>query len=208
MALLSPGRGLARYDVRAPINLDDSTRGDLARETKQCLAYAAIAHALEGGEPSEHRFDRLAGAMQHAVDTLGGLVGLRWVGVDPLTFEPLFESPGGAQVTFDHLPTRARHLVAFAALTVRALWSGRPARAPLEAEAVVVIDEADLHLDPIAQSKLADALRAALPRVQWILTTSSPFVASGCDTSSVIALHRRVDHATVELYEGPLAQLH
>lgn len=208
IALLSPGRNLARYDVRSPISLDDTTRGDLARETKQCLAYAAITRALQGREPADHNFDRLASAMQHAVDTLGALIGLRWLGVDPLTFEPLFENQSGARMPFDHLPTRARHLVAFAALTVRALWAACPARHPLEAEGVVAIDEACQHLDPIAQSKLADALRVALPRVQWILTTSSPFVASGCDASSVVALHRRIDQTTVELYTGVLAQIH
>lgn len=36
--VVGPGRGLARYDVRALISLEDPTRGDLARETKQCLA--------------------------------------------------------------------------------------------------------------------------------------------------------------------------
>jgi len=46
IAIVGPGRGLARYDLRTPISLEDPTRGDLARETKQCLAYAAITQAL------------------------------------------------------------------------------------------------------------------------------------------------------------------
>jgi hypothetical protein len=208
ISLLSPERNLARYDVRAPIGFDDATRGDIARETKQCLAYAAITAALNVRERSGYHFDRFLAAMQHAVDTLGQLVGLRWVGLDPLSLEPLFESEGGAVATFDHLPTRARHLVAFAALTVRTLWASCPARDPREAEGVVVIDEVDLYLDPPIQVKLADALRVALPRVQWVLSTSLPFVASGCDSNSVIALRRRTDHAAVELFTGPMAQLH
>jgi len=46
-----------------------------------------------------------------------------------------------------------------------------PAR---DAEAVVLIDELDLHLHPRWQREIADHLTAAFPRCQFIATTHSP----------------------------------
>jgi hypothetical protein len=208
IAIVGSGRGLGRYDVRAPITLDDPTRGDLARETKQCLAYAAITRALRQDEHWGVRSERLAGAMQHAVDALVGLTGLRWAGLDPSTLEPIFSGAGQRTVSFDGLPTRARHLVAFAALTVRVLWAACPARDPLESEGIATIDEVDLHQDNSVLSQLVPAFRRALPAVQWVFTTTSPLVASSCDVSNVIALRQRSEHASVELYTGELARTH
>jgi hypothetical protein len=208
IAIVGSGRGLGRYDVRVSIPPEDPARGDLARETKQTLAYAAITKLLGAREPSEHRFERLADAIQHAVDTLVGLMGYCWVGLDPLTLEPLFRSNGERVVPFDGLPTRARHLVAFATLPVRALWAAYPSRHPLEAEGIVAIDEVDLHQDPAVLCKLVPALRAALPRVQWIVTTTSPVVAASCEVPDVIALRCRSEPGTVELFTGELARTH
>ena len=51
MLLASPERSVVRYDVRAVPSLDDATRADLARDTKQILSYAGITAAL-GGAPA------------------------------------------------------------------------------------------------------------------------------------------------------------
>jgi hypothetical protein len=208
IAIVGAARGLGRYDVRAPIPLEDPTRGDLARETKQTLAYAAITQLLGAQAPDGHRFERLADAMLHAVDTLVGLAGYCWVGLDPLSLEPLFRANTERVVQFDGLPTRVRHLVALAALPVRALWAAYPERDPLEAEGIVAIDEVDLHQDPTLLSKLVPALRLALPKVQWIVTTTSPVVAASCEVTDVIALRRRSEQDTVELFTGELARTH
>lgn len=208
IAIVGPGRGLSRYDVRAPIPLEDPTRGDLARETKQTLAYAAITKALGADGSAEQRFERLADGMKHAVDALVGLMGFRWIGLDPLTLEPVFRGNGERVVPFDSLPTRARHLVAFAALPVRALWAAYPTRDPHEAEGIVAIDEVDLHQDPTVLTRLVPALRTALPAVQWIVTTTSPLVASSCDVRDVIALRQSPERDTVELYTGEMARTH
>ncbi len=57
-------------------------------------------------------------------------------------------------------------------------------------EAIVVIDEVDLHLHPSLQRQLVPRLRKALPRVQWIVTTHSPLILSNFDSSEIIALDR------------------
>src|SRR5450432_1690083 len=95
IAFSAPARTVARYDVRASASLDDATRSELARETKQALAYAAIASALcAPSDLAERRFDLLGSAMQSAVDTLVNLSGFSYQGLDPLSFEPIFAAPG------------------------------------------------------------------------------------------------------------------
>lgn len=200
--LNAPERTVGRYDVRSSAPLDDASRSDLARETKQALAYAAITASLakdgpEGNGP-DHRL--LGEAMLDATNTMVALSGHRYRGLDPRSLEPIFEGPNGRPLGFDSLPTRARHLVAFAALTTRTLWGAYPGQDPRRAEAVAAIDEIDLHQDPGVQGELIPALRRALPRVQWILTTTSPVVAASCDPDEVLALRRLPEDERTSLF--------
>jgi hypothetical protein len=193
IALSAPARTVARYDVRASAGADEATRSDLARETKQALAYAAISSALSLRTPvsprGERSFDLLGAAMQSALDTLLSLVGCSYRGIDPFSFEPMFSVQGSErELPFDGLPTRARHLAAFAALSVRTLWAAYPDRDPRESEGVIAIDEVDLHQDAQVQQQLLGAFREALPGAQWILTTASSVLAGSADARAVLAL--------------------
>ena len=47
---------------------------------------------------------------------------------------------------------------------------------PLEEEAVILIDELDLHLHPKWQKTIVDDLKRAFPNCQFIITTHSPFI--------------------------------
>jgi hypothetical protein len=214
--LSSPERTVGRYDVRTTSAFDDATRADLARETKQALAYASIGAALSKDGADLVGFDR---ALRAVVGALAPATRFTYLGADPRTLEPLFASehdvgefPGRADsshpLTFDELPSSARHLIAFGALTTRALFAAYPGRDPRAGEAVVLIDDIELHQDAIAQRLLLPALRDALPRVQWIVTTASPTVTSGCDASEVLALRRTPEAQGVQLYEGHLAVVH
>lgn len=208
-SISAPARTVARYEVRAPAALDDASRADLTRETKQALAYAAISYALaERSRLPDVGLGRLEEAMNAAVGTLVGIAGFRYIGIDPIAFEPHFEDTEGSRFVFDRLPTRARHLVAFAALSTRTLWAAYPGRDPRESEGVVAIDDVDLHQDANTQAALPGALRRALPGVQWILTTTSPTVAMSCDEREVCALRRAPELGTIELYTGAQARLH
>jgi len=209
ISISAPTRGVARYDVKQPAGLDDAARSDLSRETKQALAYAEIGAALVERRPldGEPRLDALGQAMHKVVDRLVSLGGFAYLGLDPISWEPMFRGPDAARLPFDALPTRARHLVAFGALTVRTLWAAYPDRDPRIAEGVVLIDEADLHQDANVAPKLPAALRAALPSVQWILTTHSPLLASGVAAGEVLAL-RAGPQGRVELHAGPSATTH
>ena len=207
-AIIGPQRTIARYEVRSSLTGEDPSRGDLGRETKQALAYAAISGALARNDPTRRRFKWLAQAMTLAVDVMAGLAGFRSAGIDPLTLEPLFTVDAERPRPFDSLPTRVRHLVSFAALPIRTLWAAYPFRDPLESEGIIAIDEVDLLQDPAVLAHLVPALRQALPRVQWILSATSPLVAASCEASEVVALRRNPERGNIEHFTGPQAFTH
>jgi hypothetical protein len=210
----APAQTLARYDVRAPIAFDDASRSDLARETKQALAYAEITGALSrvsserSGDASDQPAVRLGTAMREAVNELVALAGFSYRGLDTSSLEPVFLDSSSRSCFFDALPTRVRHLAAFVALPVRALWAAYPGSDPRDGEAVVVIDEVDLHQDPAVHPGLVNALKAALPQVQWIVTTSAAAIAGSCDTKDVLALRRLPELDRIELFVGSEARTH
>jgi predicted ATP-binding protein involved in virulence len=59
---------------------------------------------------------------------------------------------------------------------------------PLSGEAVVAIDEIDLHLHPAWQRAVVGRLRSTFPNCQFIVTTHSPQVLSEVPTDSVVML--------------------
>ncbi len=215
LVLSAPDRTLGRYDARATFSFDDATRADLTRETKQALAYAGLGAALYARLPAashrppeaKARAEAFEAAMAEVVGRLVRLAGYDYVGIDPLSLEPTFRGGRGEASPFDDLPTGARHLACFGALTLRALYAAYPQRDVRSAEAVVVIDEAGLHQEAAAQRALVPVLRAALPRVQWVLT-GPPSLAEGCETGEVLALRRLPASPRVELFAGELATLH
>ena len=53
---------------------------------------------------------------------------------------------------------------------------------------IVLLDELDLHLHAKLQRNLVPRLRAALPNVQWLVTTHSPLVLFSFDKSELVLL--------------------
>jgi hypothetical protein len=206
--LSTPERTILRYDPRVAASFDDATRADLARETKQILSYAAVAAALTSDARPGAPARVLDAAVRGALEPVLALAGARYAGVDPVTLEPVFVSAGQERLPFDDLPTGVRHLVALVAVPLRALAGAYPAGDPRQGQGTALVDDADLHLDAAVQRGLVPALRQALPRVQWVLAAASPTVALGCDAGEVLALRRMHSSASVELYEGELAQTH
>ncbi|HSN99440.1 MAG TPA: hypothetical protein VLS89_14190 [Candidatus Nanopelagicales bacterium] len=204
VVLSTPDRSILRYDVRGTASFDDATRTDLTRETKQVLAYTAIASALSPGG----RFEAIDLALREVLAALLEGTGVTYLGVDPGRLEPIFSVGSGRRVELEELGRSERHLCAFGALTLRALAAAYPAAPPREVEGVALIDDIDAHQPLHRQRTLPARLRRALPRVQWILTTSSPAVALGCGMSEVIALRREPSSGRVELHEGPDAVIH
>ena len=199
-----PERSVLRYDVRHAASFDDPTRADLTRETKQVLAYAGIARAL-GGQRAEYiHLERLDEALREVVNVMLAPFGFTYAGVSPLSLEPEATSGAGHVIAFDALPRAARHLVAFGALSLRALFAAYPHGGdPRQREGVVAIDDVDAQQDPSMLRVLVPLLRAALPNVQWVLTTSSAQLALACAPGEVVAL-RRTATSRIEASEDVL----
>jgi hypothetical protein len=191
-SLLSvPERSVLRYDVRNAASFDDPTRADLTRETKQVLAYAGIARALGAQRAEYTHLERFDASAREVVDVMLAPFGFTYAGVSPLSLEPEAADGEGHVVAFDALPRAARHLVAFGALALRALFAAYPRSAdPRQCEGVVAIDDIEAQQDPAMLRALVPLLRQALPNVQWILTTSSAHLAMACDPGEVVALRR------------------
>lgn len=186
-----PEKSVLRYDVRNAASFDDPTRADLTRDTKQVLAYAAIARALAGQRSEYSYLVELEVAMRKVVDIMLEPFGFAYAGVSPTSFEPEATDASGRVLSFDALPRAARHLVAFGALSLRALFAAYPlAGDPRQREGVVAIDDVESQQDPMMLRGLIPLLRRALPNVQWILTTSSTQLALACAPEEIIALRR------------------
>ncbi len=206
-ALSVPERSILRYDVRAPATFDDPTRADLTRETKQVLAYAAIAHALGGSRADYMHLARFDAAVREVVDAMLVPFGFSYAGAgtSPLSLEPEVRDASGRVVPFDALPRPAKHLAAIGALSLRALFAAYPnADDPREREGVVAIDDLESQQDPAMLRAIVPLLRRALPNVQWILTTSSTQLAMSCAASEVLALRKSSAGGSVEIGEGVL----
>ncbi|WNG33436.1 AAA family ATPase [Archangium violaceum] len=97
----------------------------------------------------------------------------------------------GAVLEVDQLSDGEKSLLAMAGDLGRRLALANPSLAdPLSAEAVVLIDEIELHLHPGWQRMVVERLRQTFPHCQFIMTTHSPQVLSQVPTESVVLLDR------------------
>lgn len=60
--------------------------------------------------------------------------------------------------------------------------------AVVDTEGVVLIDELDMHLHPNWQMRIVDDLRTAFPKIQFIVTTHSPFIVQSLIKDELINL--------------------
>jgi predicted ATP-binding protein involved in virulence len=111
---------------------------------------------------------------------------------------------GDTTLEIDQLSDGEKNLLALAGDLGRRLAQANPSlEDPLSAEAVVMIDEIELHLHPGWQRMVVERLRETFPHCQFILTTHSPQVLSQIPAESVILLDR---FQRVELPAGTLGR--
>jgi len=65
------------------------------------------------------------------------------------------------------------------------------------AEGVILIDEIDAHLHPIWQREIGFLLRQSFPRMQFIVTSHSPFVAQAASDGGLIVLRDTEENGVV-----------
>ena len=112
----------------------------------------------------------------------------------PLRFAVSVESGAGKpeELALDQLSGGYRIVLALAADLARRMAQGNPHLAdPLESEAVVLIDEVDLHLHPRWQQRILVDLGRTFPNAQFIASTHSPQVLTTVHPKHVIHLYRK-----------------
>jgi hypothetical protein len=70
---------------------------------------------------------------------------------------------------------------------------------PARISGIALVDEIDLHLHATLQRSLVPRLRAALPNVQFIVTTHSPLVLASFDRAEIVVLDRDAENGIREL---------
>lgn len=84
--------------------------------------------------------------------------------------------------------------------------SAYPARGPVWAPAIMLVDEIDLHLHPAWQQRVLGDLMRAFPCTQFIVTTHSPQVLTTVPMESIRIIREGVIHAATPGTDGAEAQ--
>ena len=102
----------------------------------------------------------------------------------------LFKTPDG-KVTLTHLSSGYQGIISWAGdLLVRLVQSFAELSNPLAGGGVVLIDEIDAHLHPKMQRDIVQFVRNRFPRLQFIISSHSPFVAQALDAGEIIVMER------------------
>ncbi len=97
----------------------------------------------------------------------------------------------GEELIVNQLSDGEKCTLAMAGDLARRMAIANPAMVdPLQGEAVVLIDEIDLHLHPGWQRRLIAALTKTFPKCQFLLSTHSPPILGHLDSKSIWILQR------------------
>jgi predicted ATP-binding protein involved in virulence len=103
-----------------------------------------------------------------------------------LMIEWTMETGEKKELTLNQLSAGYRNMLALVMDFARRLAQANPhLENPLEAEAILMIDELDLHLHPTWQQKIIPDLRKVFPNTQIIATTHSPEIVTTVDHNQV-----------------------
>ena len=98
------------------------------------------------------------------------------------------------KLSLDQLSGGYRIVLALAADLARRMVQGNPhLDDPLKSEAVVLIDEVELHLHPGWQQRILGDLRRTFPNAQFIVSTHSPQILTTVEPQRIVELAREGD---------------
>jgi energy-coupling factor transporter ATP-binding protein EcfA2 len=132
--------------------------------------------------------------------------------LDSITSEKVqFKTAPGVDLTERDLSDGYRSFLSLVFDLLRHLWERFGSRFPtliqrdghriaINIEAVVLIDEADAHLHPTWQRELGERLQRVFPKVQFIVTTHSPFIAQEATDGGLFVL-RAKENGAVEVIQ-------
>ena len=117
--------------------------------------------------------------------------------LNPLRFVVSQKSEEGRaeKLSLNQLSGGYRIVLALAADLARRMAQGNPHMDdPLQSEAIVLIDEIELHLHPAWQQRILSDLMRTFPNAQFIATTHSPQVLTTVEPQRIVELYRDGDN--------------
>lgn len=117
--------------------------------------------------------------------------------LNPLRFVVSQKSEEGRieKLSLNQLSGGYRIVLALAADLARRMAQGNPHMDdPLQSEAIVLIDEIELHLHPEWQQRILTDLMRTFPNAQFIVTTHSPQVLTTVEPQRIVELYRDGDN--------------
>ncbi len=124
---------------------------------------------------------------------------------NPPRFVVSWESEQGQveKLSLDQLSGGYRIVLALAADLARRMVQGNPhLDDPLASEAIVLIDEVELHLHPSWQQRVLIDLARTFPNTQFIVSTHSPQVLTTVEPQCIVKLYRERDRIVAGPPEG------
>lgn len=146
-----------------------------------------------------HDFDfrlKELSAVREAISSMIDNVDEPHVELRPLRFvvSEKLDSESIEQRTLDQLSGGCQAVLALAGDLAWRMVQGNPHReTPLDSEAVVLIDEVELHLHPSWQQRILGDLHRTFPNAQFIVSTHSPQVLTTVEPNRIVNLHRDGD---------------
>lgn len=102
-----------------------------------------------------------------------------------------FESENIETLAIDQMGGGYRIMLALVADLARRMAQGNPhLEDPLQSEAIVLIDEVELHLHPAWQQRVLTDLTETFPNTQFIVSTHSPQVLTTVKPENIVQLKR------------------
>ena len=132
-------------------------------------------------------------AVRRAIETMLPGVSNPRIELRPLRFVVSVQTDDGKpeQLSIDQLSGGYRIMLALAADLARRMAHGNPhLDDPLRSEAVVLIDEIELHLHPSWQQRILADLARTFPNTQFIVSTHSPQVLTTVRPGYIVELRR------------------
>ena len=145
-------------------------------------------------------------AVRKAIESMMPGVSNPRIELSPLRFVVSVEREDGVleELSLDQLSGGYRIMLALAADLARRMAQGNPhLDNPLQCEAVVLVDEIELHLHPSWQQRVLSDLIRTFPNSQFIVTTHSPQVLTTVRPEHIIQLRREDDEIIAERASAP-----
>lgn len=110
-------------------------------------------------------------------------------GVEASTNEIMVQTPGG-RIYYEYLSSGFKSCLSIMFAMIKEIEFRFPGKSAADFDGIVLIDELEIHLHPVWQSRIASYLMELFPNCQFIATTHSPHIIQSAEPQQIIALER------------------